>query len=220
MQFVELRGATSASIREAYGIPKFAIGDLDDVNRATAEAAKAWFAEQLTVPRLERIKGALNNELLPMYGPTGEGLEFDYCDPVPPDTTVESAQLTARSNAASMLVNAGFDPKGTLSAVGLPDIPHTGAPAKTVAAAAAWDDAVAGLLGEDIEAAQKWVAVAVDDGDTCHNCRENDGHTYKNRADAYADYPEGEGYVRCEGVPYGNACRCKVVKRGRKGKSE
>lgn len=50
----------------------------------------------------------------------------------------------------------------------------------------------------------------------CHNCRENDGKLYKNREEAYRDYPEGEGYVRCEGVQYGNACRCKVVKR-RKG---
>ncbi|MFG2372563.1 phage portal protein [Streptomyces sp. NPDC048504] len=151
MQFVELRGATSTAIREAYGIPKFAIGDLDDVNRATAEAAKAWFAEQLTIPRLERIKGALNNELLPMYGPMGDGLEFDYCDPVPPDTTVEAEQLTARSNAAAALVNAGYDPKGTLSAVGLPDIPFSGTPAtRAIAPApqAAWDDAVAGLLGK------------------------------------------------------------------------
>lgn len=83
-----------------------------------------------------------------------------------------------------------------------------------------WADAVAALIGGDVEAAQRWVVVASDDGDTCHNCRENNGKTYKNREQAYKDYPEGEGYVRCEGVPYGNACRCKVVKRGRKGEGE
>lgn len=158
MQFVELRGATREAIREAYGIPKFAVGDLEDVNRATAEAAKAWFAEQLTIPRLERIKGALNNELLPMYGPTGDGLEFDYCDPVPPDTTVEAEQLTARSNAAAVLVNAGFEPKGTLSAVGLPEIPFTGRPlaqapipkpGEGAPPADTWHELVAGLIGEE-----------------------------------------------------------------------
>ena len=216
MQFVELRGATRESIREAYGIPKFAVGDLEDVNRAVAEAAKAWFAEQLTIPRLERIKGALNNELLPMYGPIAEGLEFDYCDPVPPDTTVEAEQLTARSNAAAALVQAGFDPKGTLSAVGLPDIPHVGAAPAPAASGpvASWDDAEAGLLGEDIEAAQRWQAVCLDVANSCQPCRDNDGQTYKNRAAAYEDYPGGSGYVRCEG---GSNCRCKVVKRGRKG---
>jgi HK97 family phage portal protein len=72
----------------------------------------------------------------------------------------------------------------------------------------------------EIEAAQRWVVKITDDGDTCHNCREQDGRTYKNREQAYKDYPEGEGYVRCEGVAYGNACRCKVVKRGRKGEGE
>lgn len=219
MQFVELRGATSAAIREAYGIPKFAIGDLDDVNRATAEAAKAWFAEQLTVPRLERIKGALNNELLPMYGPTGEGLEFDYCDPVPPDTTVEAEQLTARSAAAAALVNVGFEPKGTLSAVGLPDIPFSGTPAARAAVQASWDDAVAGLLGEGVENAMRWVAVAHLDDNTCGPCRENDGQIYRNRAAAYADYPGGKGYKDCVGAEYGNECRCKVIKR-KKAKDE
>ncbi|MFF7550933.1 phage portal protein [Streptomyces canus] len=219
MQFVELRGATRDAVREAYGISKTAIGDFEDINRASALAAKSWFAEQQTVPRLERIKAALNFELLPMYGATAQGLEFDYENPTPPDPETESATLTARANAAAALRTAGWDPAGVLSAVGLPEIAYAGAPA-TAPAPVAWSDAVAGLLGEDIEAAQRWVVVASDDGNTCHPCRENDGHTYKNRADAYKDYPEGEGYVHCEGVTYGNPCRCKVVKRGRKGKGE
>jgi HK97 family phage portal protein len=222
MQFVELRGATRDAIREAYGIPKFAVGDLDDVNRAVAEAAKAWFAEQLTVPRLERIKGALNNELLPMFGATARGLEFDYTDPVPPDTTVEAEQLTARANAAGVLVDAGFEPAGTLSAVGLPDIAYVGRPATAPAQMAPvpsdWEDAVAGLLdGTGVEAAQRWVAECADDANSCQPCIDNDGRTYRNRAEAYKDYPGGSGYVRCKG---GANCRCKVVKRGRKGEGE
>ncbi|MEV0115869.1 phage portal protein [Streptomyces sp. NPDC050844] len=123
MQFVELRGATRDAIREAYGIPKFAVGDLDDVNRAVAVAAKAWFAEQLTIPRLERIKAALNFELLPMYGASAQGLEFDYENPVPPDVETESTQLTARANAAKALAETGmWAPEGILSAVGLPEM--------------------------------------------------------------------------------------------------
>lgn len=123
MQFVELRGATRDAIREAYGIPKFAVGDLDDVNRAVAEAAKAWFAEQLTIPRLERIKAALNFELLPMYGTSTQGLEFDYENPVPPNIETEGKQLTDRASAVKMLTEAGAYGPAALAAVGLPDIP-------------------------------------------------------------------------------------------------
>lgn len=255
MQFVELRGATRDAIREAYGISKTAIGDFEDINRASALAAKAWFAEQQTIPRLERIKAALNHELLPMFGATADGLEFDYCNPVPEDPDQEIARLTAMSNAAQSLAAAGYDPQAVAQAVGLPELPFDadrdllsrivrGAPSlgplilpmlgfqlpegwqslvpghgapPAAEPSNAWQDSIAGLLGEDIEAAQRWVVQIVDDGDTCHNCREQQGRTYKNREQAYKDYPGGEGYVRCEGVQYGNACRCKVVKRGRKG---
>ncbi|GAA2199926.1 hypothetical protein GCM10009787_48820 [Streptomyces bangladeshensis] len=224
MQFVELRGATADRIREAYGISKTAIGDFEDINRASALAAKSWFAEQQTIPRLERIKSALNHELLPMYGPTGEGLEFDYEPPTPPDPEIEAQQLTARANAAAALVAAGFDAAGTCSAVGLPEIPFVGRPGPVAPApadpTAAWDDAVAGLLGEDIEAAQRWVVVTKDDDNRCEPCAEQDGRTYRNRAQAYRDYPGGSGYVHCEGAEFGNECRCRVVKRGRKGEGE
>jgi hypothetical protein len=293
MQFVELRGATADRVREAYGISKSAIGDFEDINRASALAAKAWFAEQQTIPRLERIKAALNHELLPMFGATAQGLEFDYCDPVPPDPETEATTLTSRANAAKALAETGmWAPEGILSAVGLPEMETAAALggdgsisprelgdmiqsiylgvdvcitweeardilnraganldlnvpppaqlarrgralAKPDAApseaepepvegepANAWQELVSGLSGggvEEIEAAQRWVVQITDDGDTCHNCREQAGRTYKNREQAYKDYPGGEGYVRCEGVQYGNACRCRVVKRGRKG---
>ena len=84
----------------------------------------------------------------------------------------------------------------------------------------AWADLVAGLTGGDVEAAQRWVAVAHDDDNTCQPCRDNDGKTYKNREQAYRDYPDGQGYIHCVGAEHGNPCRCKVVKRGRKGEGE
>lgn len=292
MQFVELRGATADRVREAYGISKSAIGDFEDINRASALAAKAWFAEQQTIPRLERIKAALNFELLPMFGPTAEGLEFDYCDPVPPDPETESTTLTSRANAAKALAETGlWAPEGILSAVGLPEMetsaavggdgtisprelgdmiqsiylgvgvcitwdeareilnragaglnlsvpaptemPRRGQRAASGAAPAApvegepadaWQELVSGLTGGadggGIEAAQRWEAVAVIDDDTCDPCRENDGQTYKNRAQAYKDYPGGKGYVKCVGAEFGNECRCKVVKRRKTGDDE
>ena len=224
MQFVELRGATRDAIREAYGISKTAIGDFEDINRASALAAKSWFAEQQTVPRLERIKGALNNELLPLFGPGTQGLEFDYEPPTPPDPEIEAQQLTARANAAAALIAVGLAADDVLPAVGLPEMRYIGQPTPagpdslTLAPATdSWQAAVAGLVGGEIEAAQRWVVVTAEDGSVCQPCADNDGHTYRNRADAYEDYPGGAGYVHCLGAEHGNACRCKVVKRGRKG---
>jgi hypothetical protein len=86
----------------------------------------------------------------------------------------------------------------------------------------AWQELVSGLTGgvPEVEAAQRWVVVTKDDENTCAPCAEQEGRTYKNRAQAYRDYPGGSGYVHCEGAEYGNECRCKVVKRGRKGGDE
>lgn len=52
-----------------------------------------------------------------------------------------------------------------------------------------------------------------DDDNACEPCDQIDGTTYRNRADAYRDYPGGVGYRDCVGAKYGNACRGKVVKR-------
>jgi hypothetical protein len=171
---------------------------------------------------LERIKAALNHELLPMFGATAQGLEFDYEPPTPPDPEIEAQQLTARANAAAALIAVGLDATDVLSGVGLPEMRYVGQPAPSTPSTlqiteASWRDAVAGLTGGDIEAAQRWVAVEHDDDHTCAPCREVNGKTYKNRAEAYKDYPDGGGYVGCVGAKYGNPCRGHVQKRGQKG---
>jgi HK97 family phage portal protein len=122
MQFVESRGLTKQAILDAYGFPKFGLGDVDDVNRATADASLAMFAQQLTIPRLERWKDALNLEFLPLFGATAAGLEFDYDNPVPEDRETENATLTAKVNAVVELIRAGADPVQACDAVGLPQI--------------------------------------------------------------------------------------------------
>lgn len=120
MQFVESRGLTKQAILDAYGMPKFGIGDVEDVNRASAEASKAMLAEARTVPRLERIKGAVNLDFLPMFPGLGEGVEFDYDNPVPPDQETENATLTAKTTAWATLVREGADPDEAADACGLP----------------------------------------------------------------------------------------------------
>lgn len=120
MQFVETRGLTKQAILDAYGFPKFGLGDVDDVNRATANASLALMAQTLTVPRLERVKAAANFEFLPQFGAASRGLEFDYDSPIPPDTETENATLTAQSTAAKLLIEAGFDADEVCDTVGLP----------------------------------------------------------------------------------------------------
>lgn len=122
MQFAELQDVGSKVIREAFGIPKFAVGDVEDVNRATAEASKAWFAEALTVPRLDRIKSALNNDFLPLFGDGAKELEFDYVSPVPADREALGIELTAKSGAAKTFLEAGFEVKDVLKVCELPDM--------------------------------------------------------------------------------------------------
>jgi len=124
MQFAELRSVSRDVIREAFGIPKFAVGDVDDVNRASADASSAWFAEHLTVPRLERFKGALNNDYLPMFGSTTAGLEFDYDSPVHADEAAADAERTSKATAAKTYIDAGFDPASVAAALDLPDMQY------------------------------------------------------------------------------------------------
>ncbi len=120
MQFVESRGLTKQAILDAYGFPKFGLGDVDDVNRATANASLALMAETLTVPRLDRIKAALNSDFLPLFGATARNLEFDYESPVPPDQEAENATLGAKTLAWKTLVDAGADPDEAADFVGIP----------------------------------------------------------------------------------------------------
>lgn len=122
MQFAELRQVNNEIIREAFRFPKAMLGTVEDVNRANAEANEVIFARWLLKPRLERIKQMLNNDFLPKYGSTAQGLEFDYCDPVPADRELGARELTARVNAATALIYAGGVPESVLEALELPEI--------------------------------------------------------------------------------------------------
>lgn len=135
MQFVELRNVSKEKIREAYGFPKFAGGEVDDVNRATAEASAAWFARRLTVPRLKRWKGMLNNDFLPLFGAAGKELEFDYISPVMEDREANNAERDSITGSLKTLTDAGVKvDKSVLSWLGLPptwklaDAPTPGPP--------------------------------------------------------------------------------------------
>ncbi len=126
MQFVQLREVGRDTIMEAFTISKLMMGIVDDVNRASADASEYVFSKYLMIPRLERIKQALNNDLLPMFGPTGEGLEFDYCNPVPKDEVAEAAEMASQIDGIVKLIGAGFDPDQVLEMFGLPALTYVG----------------------------------------------------------------------------------------------
>lgn len=122
MQFSELRGVSREVIREAFGFPKPLLGSVDDVNRANAEAGEVVFARWLIVPRLERIKEALNTQFLPMFGTSASGLEFDYDEIVPADREADNAEMTAKANAVKTYIDTGFDPAEVCEFLEVPEM--------------------------------------------------------------------------------------------------
>jgi HK97 family phage portal protein len=221
MQFIELRNQSRDIIREAFGISKFMLGLVDDVNRATADASEYTFAKNLTVPRCDRWKGAFNNDLLAAFGSTGKGLEFDYDSPVEEDDQANADVLMKRATAAKTLVDAGFKPKDVLVACELPEMgyekpkppPQLAPPGTAGQDPTQQDHQQAGDLANRVLNAQRYVAVEEMDEDTCGPCREVNGKLYKNLAAAREDYPDGTGYINCVGAKYGHPCRGHAVKR-------
>lgn len=120
MQFIETRNLSRDVLREAYRVHKTMLGDSDDVNLANATVAETMFARWETTTRGRRWRGTLNDTLLPMFGTTGDNVEFDFCDPVPDNVELDNATLTAKTSAFSVLVAAGASPDDAADACGLP----------------------------------------------------------------------------------------------------
>ncbi len=122
MEYANLRLSNRDELREAWRIHKHMLGTVDDVNRANAQTAEETFVGWQSTPRLDRRRDTLNFKLLPMYGSSGEGVEFDYEDPTPGNREEDNAELTAKATAAKLLIDARFDRHDVLEVVGLPDM--------------------------------------------------------------------------------------------------
>jgi HK97 family phage portal protein len=122
MEYAQLRLANRDELREAWRIHKAMMGTSDDVNRANAQTAQEVFIAWQVLPRLNRRRDTLNSKLLPMFGTTGVGVEFDYKDPSPINAEAAATELVQKSQAAQALIAAGFDHHDVLEAVGLPDM--------------------------------------------------------------------------------------------------
>lgn len=124
MQFTELRELSRDVIREGFRFPKAMLGISDDVNRATAEAQEYAYGKRLIVPRLERVRGALNSDFLPLFypnvPPSQIPVEFDYCNPVPEDVESDAKVMESKVRATVSLVRGGFDPAEACQYTGLP----------------------------------------------------------------------------------------------------
>ena len=122
LEYGNLRLANRDEIREAWRMHKAMLGTVDDVNRANAQTAEEVFVSWMDTPRLERRKDTLNCKLLPMFGASGQSVEFDYEDPSPDNREEDNGELTTKATAAATLVGAGFDPDDVLEVVGLPSM--------------------------------------------------------------------------------------------------
>lgn len=123
MQFVETANLNRDTILLAYGASKFDVGVLEDVNLATATAARADFAERMTQPRLDRWQGMLNNDLIPLFpGQLGDNTVYSLipANPVPGDQAAARADERAAAEIFGILVRSGMDPVSAGEIAGLP----------------------------------------------------------------------------------------------------
>lgn len=120
LEYGQLRLANRDELREAWRVHKAMLGTSDDVNRANAQTAEETFVAWQVIPRLNRRRDTLNHKLLPLFGTSGQGVEFDYDDPSPENAEAAATELVQKANAAKTLIDAGFDPDDVCEVVGLP----------------------------------------------------------------------------------------------------
>jgi len=125
MQFAEMRTIGRDVILEAWGFPKGMLGIVEDVNRSSMEGVEYIFERWIVEERLDRWRDFLNFELLPQYGGTAEGLEWDYDSPVPKNSEQENQGITVRTTALALLTEKGFDETDVLEYLGLPALKYT-----------------------------------------------------------------------------------------------
>ncbi len=159
MDFANLILQERDILREAWGIHKSMLGNSDDVNRANAQTAEEVFGSWKVIPRLNLIRNSLNYRLLPMFGSTGMGVEWDFENPLPDNREADNAELNAKATAAQLLINAGFEPHAVLETVGLPDMEVAEKATQTPAAPPGWVMAPPGTDGAAAPAQQDLAAL-------------------------------------------------------------
>lgn len=164
MQFTESTTLSANAIREAYGFPEFAQGIVKDLNRATAEASDDFFAAWLAVPRLRRMRNALNHRLPKLFGTMARpGRRFAFKSPVEGDVEAKAKVLGLQATAFSTLVAAGIEGPDALEATGLPEMAWKRIEAKMPAAPPGGNGGPGRPPADDTATAQVgWLSRALD----------------------------------------------------------
>lgn len=133
LQLAELDNVGRDKALVAFGFPKSALGIVEDVNRANAEAGEFLFARWLTRPTLVRWRSMLNQQLLPLYyggGSAGRskvrraGVVLDFVDPVQENSELKLQELEVKAQVVVDLTSAGFDSAEVLELVDWPSLTY------------------------------------------------------------------------------------------------
>ena len=112
MDFVASRKDLRDTINSHWGLPPEMLGIVENSNRATAEAAKAIYAENVLTPLLKMREAAINAQLLPQFAP---GLYWEFADIIPQDEQYQLQVANEGLSRCAITINEwrerlGFDP--------------------------------------------------------------------------------------------------------------
>ncbi|ORX22484.1 phage portal protein [Thermoanaerobacterium sp. PSU-2] len=98
LQLTDVRKQNRDDILATFGVHASILGISENVNRANAEAAEYTFAKRTIEPRLRKLEGKINNELIPMFKPKTQ-IIFDFNQVIPEDvdTVIKKVQVGIQS---------------------------------------------------------------------------------------------------------------------------
>jgi hypothetical protein len=100
VQLLDIRKYEAETIVRVWGVPPEIFGMLGSTDRRSLGLARSVFAEQVLIPRLEFVRGVLQERLLPEFD---ERLIVDYVSPVPEDQ--EFKLEVAKANPAALSID-------------------------------------------------------------------------------------------------------------------
>ena len=103
MEYLSGRTWSVKEIAAAFGVP-YSMLDSGDSKKATSEIAERSYAKNAILPRITRISERLNQDLVPLYDPSGR-LFLMYDSPVPQDKKLMLEENMAYVAAGIMTVN-------------------------------------------------------------------------------------------------------------------
>ncbi len=112
MDFVASRKDLRDTVNSHWGVPPELLGIVENSNRATAEAAKAIYAENVLTPLLLIRQAAINSQLLPQFE---DGILWEFDDIIPADELYQLQVANEGLSRCAIMINEwrekmGFDP--------------------------------------------------------------------------------------------------------------